>query len=72
MYTKWLYNLLNCRKIYQMTIKNSKHFKSKDPLKYTPIVIIGMKIYHLATLAKTVKFSARIILSNSACISACQ
>jgi hypothetical protein len=62
-YTKWPQNIPNSHKIYQMATTFTKwpyfipnghkiyqHFPHKDPLKFTQIVIFGLKIYHLATL----------------------
>jgi hypothetical protein len=49
-------NLLKDYKIYQIVIKLSKvpkisrHFPFQDPAKFTQILILGMKTYHLATL----------------------
>jgi hypothetical protein len=42
-YTKWQQNGPNCRKIDQ-------HLPLKEPPKFTPIGIFGLKICHLSTL----------------------
>jgi hypothetical protein len=52
-YTKWPHNIPNDRKIFQMIIKFTNIFHSKAIQKYTHIGILGMKIYHLATLMPT-------------------
>jgi hypothetical protein len=48
MYTKWTEHLPNGHKIYQ-------HLPLQDPPKFTQIGILGLKIYHLATLPSLAK-----------------
>jgi hypothetical protein len=49
-------NILICGKIYQMAIKYANIFHYiQDPPKFTQSGILGLKIYHLATLlSKTI------------------
>jgi hypothetical protein len=60
-HTKTGENIPNEHKIYQKALKIPyghkiyRRFPFQGPPKCTQIVIFGIKIYHLATLAKTIK-----------------
>jgi hypothetical protein len=49
-YTKWSQNIQNGSKIDEMAIKCTNIFHRSTLKKFTKIGILGLKIYHLATL----------------------
>jgi hypothetical protein len=51
-YTEWRRNTPNGRRTDQIVIKHTNSFHLKTLQKFTQFGIFGMKIFHLATLAK--------------------
>jgi hypothetical protein len=62
-YTKWPLTIRNVGKIDQMAAKFTNIFHCKTLQNFTQIGILGLKMYHLATLFQSSFFESRYFCS---------